>query len=129
LTALKGWGAPELKIAFDRAQKLCATVDDPSKLIPALWLLATFRLGRSEHSEVDRLSAQFFELAKKLNDPALFALASLQVSPLHEGRLREARRILERAAAVADIHLQRSLAQRFGMAPAAVALGYLGNCL
>jgi predicted ATPase len=129
LTALKGWGAPELKIAFDRAQKLCETLDDPSKLIPALWLLATFRLGRSEHAEVDRLSAQFFELAKKLNDPALLALASLQVSPLHEGRLREARRILERAAAVADIRLQRSLAQRFGMAPAAVALGYLGNCL
>jgi len=129
LTALKGWGAPEIEKAFDRAQELCETIDDPSKLIPALWLLATFRLGRSEHAEVDRLCPRLFELAKKLNDPALLALAYLQVSPLHEGRLREARRLLERAAAVQDIRLQRSLAQRFGMSPAAIALGYLGNCL
>lgn len=129
LTALKGWGAPEIEKAFDRAQELCETIDDPSKLIPALWLLATFRLGRSEHAEADRLCRRLFELAKKLNDPALLALAYLQVSPLHEGRLCEARRLLERAAAVQDIRLQRYLAQRFGMSPAAIALGYLGNCL
>jgi predicted ATPase len=129
LIALKGWGAPELGEAYARAQALCKKIDDPSKMIPALWLLATFRLGRSEHVEVNRLSARITELAQKQNDPAFLSLAYLQVSPIHEGKLREARHLLERAAVVQDIHLQRYLAQRFGMSPAAVALCYLGSCL
>jgi hypothetical protein len=36
---------------------------------------------------------------------------------------------LERAAAVQDVNLQRHLAHRFGMSPAAVGLCYLSNCL
>jgi predicted ATPase len=129
LTALKGWGAQELEKAYDRAQTLCENIKNPGKLIPALWLLATFRLGRSEHMEVDRLVARLEALIRQINDPALLAMVYLQVSPLYQGKLVEARVLLERAAAVNDIKLQRHLTHRFGMAPAAVALSYLSNCL
>jgi len=129
ITALKGWGAPELEKAYDRAQILCENFTNPGKLIPALWLLATFRLGRSEHKEVDRLVARLETLIRKINDPALLALVFLQVSPEYQGKFLEARRLLERAAAIEDIKLQRHLAHRFGMAPSVTALGYLGDCL
>jgi adenylate cyclase len=129
LTALKGWGAPELETAYNRAQVLCENIDDSSKLIPVLWLLSTFRIGRSEHAEVDRLVARLVKLAQKTNDPALLTIAFIQVSPFYQGRFSEARRLLERAAAVQDIKQQRYIAHRFGFAPAAIALTYLSNCL
>jgi DNA-binding SARP family transcriptional activator/tetratricopeptide (TPR) repeat protein len=129
LTALKGWGAPELEKAYDRAQVLCENIENPAKLIPALWLLATFRLGRSEHEDVDQLVARLVNLTRKINDPALTAMSYLQVSPLYQGRFSKGKRLLERAAAVQDVNLQRHLAHRFGMAPAAIALCYLSNCL
>ncbi|MFU8825966.1 MAG: BREX system ATP-binding domain-containing protein [Brevefilum sp.] len=129
LTALKGWGAPELEAAYDRTQTLIEKSDDSTKLIPVLWLLATFRLGRSEHAEVDRLVTRLYKLAQQANDPALLALAYLQVSPVYQGKLRQARILLERAAALQDINQGRFLAQRFGFAPAAIALTYLSNCL
>ncbi len=129
LTALKGWGSPELEKAYDRAQILCEGIDDSTKLVPTLWLLATFRLGRAEHAEVDRLVSRMYRLAQKTNDPALITLANIQVSPLYQGRFIEARHLLERAIAEVDIDLQSRVAQRFGMAPAIVSASYLYNCL
>lgn len=129
LTALKGWGALELEVAYNRTQMLVEKSDENTKLIPALWLLATFRIGRSAHAEVNRLVARLFKLAQQTNDPALLKLAYMQISPFYQGKFSEARRLLERAAAIQDINQQRYIAHRFGMAPAAIALTYLSNCL
>jgi predicted ATPase len=129
LTALKGWAPEEMEKAYTRAQELCLHIDDVSQLHPAIWLLALFRLGRSEHAEVDRLVARLVEISKKNNDPALHAMSSLQVSPLYQGKLTEAHKSLEIAGEAPDVNLQRSLTVRYGMAPAAIALGYQGNCL
>ena len=129
LTALKGWAPVEMEKAYTRAQELCLNIDDVSQLHPAIWLLATFRLGRSEHAEVDRLVARLVEITEKSNDPALQAMAPIQVSLLYQGRLKEAQKILEKAEEVPDLNLQRSLTVRYGMAPAAIGLGYLCNCL
>ncbi len=129
LTALKGWAPAEMEKAYTRAQELCLNIDDVSQLHPAIWLLATFRLGRSEHAEVDRLVARLIEISQKYNDPDLQAMSSLQVSPLYQGKLIEAHKFLEIAGEAPDLNLQRSLTVRYGMAPAAIALGYQGNCL
>jgi len=129
LTSLKGWGAPQLEIAYNRAQVLCENIDDTTKLIPFLWLLAAFRIGRSEHTEADQLVARLFKLAQQTKDPALLTLAYLQVSPFYQGKFKEARLLLERAAALQDVNQQRYLAHRFGFAPAPIALTYLSNCL
>jgi predicted ATPase len=129
LTATRGWAPPELAAAYARAQELCETIDDHAQLIPALWLLATFRLGRSEHAEVDKLVGRLSRLAEQTGDPALLALASLQVSPFYQGKFVEARRLLERASTAPDVKEQRDLALRFGMAPAVLALAYRAECL
>jgi DNA-binding SARP family transcriptional activator/tetratricopeptide (TPR) repeat protein len=129
LTALKGWGPPELESAYNRTLVLIEHSGDTSQLIPALWLLATFRIGRSEHAEVDRLAARLLRLAQQTRDPALLTLAYLQVSPFYQGKMRDACMLLECAAASKDINQQRFLAHRFGLAPAAMALTYLSNCL
>ena len=129
LTAVKGWAPPEMAAAYARAQELCASIDDSAQLIPALWLLATFRLGRSEHAEVDRLVARLFRLAQQASDPDLLAMARLQLSPFYQGNFTQARLLLEEAGAAPDVAQQRRLAQKYGMAPAVVALAYLAECL
>jgi tetratricopeptide (TPR) repeat protein len=129
LTATKGWAPPELAAAYARAQELLETAGDDARLIPALWLLATYRLGRSEHAEVDRLVERLSRLVERAGDPGLLALASLQVSPFYQGRFVEARQLLERASAVRDVELQHRLALQYGMPPAVVGLAYLAECL
>jgi len=129
LTATKGWAPPELAAAYARAQELCETIGDDAQLIPALWLLATYRIGRSEHAEADKLVERLSRLAGRAGDPALVALASLQVSPFYQGRFAEARWLLERASAVRDVEQQRDLALRYGLAPAVVGQAYLAECL
>ena len=128
LTASKGWAPPELAVAYARAQELCEGIDDGAQLIPVLWMLAVFRLGRSEHAAVNLLSERMRRLARSTGDAALLALTSLHVSPFYQGRFAEARHELQEAAATPDAALQGHLAQRFGMAPAVVALAYLAEC-
>jgi predicted ATPase/DNA-binding SARP family transcriptional activator len=129
LTASKGWAPPEIATAYARAQELCANIDDSIQLIPALWLLATFRLGRSEHAEVDRLVARLYRLAQEADDSDLRALANLQVSPFYQGKFETARWLFERASTAPDVAQQRRLAQQYGMAPAVVGMAYLAECL
>ncbi len=129
LTALKGWAPPEMATAYARAQELCQNISDDVQLIPALWLLATYWLGRSKHIEVDRLAERFDRLAKQAGDPHLLSLASLQVSSFYQGRFSEAREALERASTSCDVNQQRLLAQQYGMSPAVVGLAYLADTL
>lgn len=129
LTALKGWAPSELAAIYARAQELCMKISDDVQLIPTLWLLATYRLGRSEHAEVDRLSERFYRLAKQAGDPLLLSLASLQVSSFYQGRFCEAKDSLENASASQDLDQQRLLAQQYGMSVAVVGLAYLADTL
>jgi DNA-binding SARP family transcriptional activator/predicted ATPase len=129
ITALWGWAAPALELNYQQAEELCNKMADDPRLVPALWLLAVYRLGRSEHVMVDRLVERLCRLAKKIGDPILSRLASLQVSPLYQGKLREARQILSEASLRGEINQERSLAFQYGMSPAVVGQAYLGNCL
>lgn len=94
-----------------------------------MWLLAVYRLGRSEHAEADRLFKRLSHLAQEADDPALLALAKLRVTSYYQGRFAEARRDLERASAAPDVVQQQELALRYGMAPVVVGLAYLAECL
>ena len=128
ITAIRGWAAPELEQNYRDAEALCHKLADDARLVPALWLLAVYHLGRSEHAAVDSLVKRVYSLAQKIGDPNLLCLASLQVSPLYQGRLIEARQILSRASQPRDVAQQRSLAYRYGLAPSVVALAYLSHC-
>jgi DNA-binding SARP family transcriptional activator/predicted ATPase len=129
ITAAMGWGSPELERNYSQVEELSNKVADDAKLVPALWLLAVYRLGRSEHHAVDKLVQRLAKLATKMRDEGLSCLANLQVSPLYQGRLVEAHQILTLASQNRDVDFQRRLAYRFGMSPTVVGLAYLGNCL
>ena len=128
LTASKGWAPPELAVAYARAQELCEGIEDSAQLIPVLWLLSVFRLGRSEHAVVNLLFERMRRLALQTGDRALMTLTSLHVGLFYQGRFVVARRQMEEAAATPDVVLQQQLAQQFGMAPAVLALAYLAEC-
>ncbi|HSF79670.1 MAG TPA: BTAD domain-containing putative transcriptional regulator [Anaerolineales bacterium] len=129
LTAVWGWAAPELEQHYQQAEELCLKLGDNAQLVPALWLLAVYHLGRAEHAAVDRLIDRLNSLAQKIGDPDLLCLADLQVSPLYQGRLEEVRKTLTRASMPRDVEQQRTLALQYGMSPSVVALAYLGHCL
>lgn len=129
LTTTRGWAAPELEANYRQAEELCEKMGDNLQLVPALWLLAVYRLGRAEHSTVDRLVERLYSLAQKIGDPGLLCLADLQLSPLYQGRLEEALPILVRASLPRQVELQRSLALQYGMSPSVVGLAYLAHCL
>jgi predicted ATPase/DNA-binding SARP family transcriptional activator len=129
LTATKGWAPPEMAAAYERAQALCQVIRDNSQLIPALWQLAVYRIGRSEHAEVDRLVERLTRLAQQAGDPALLSLAKVQVSPFFQGKFSLAKDLLEKASVFSDLNQQIFLAQTYGMAPAVVGMAFLGNCL
>jgi predicted ATPase/DNA-binding SARP family transcriptional activator len=129
LTATRGWAALELETNYRQAEELCQKMGDDAQLVPALWLLAVYRLGRSEHATVDRLVERLSSLAQKIGDPGLLCLADLQVSPLYQGRLTEARQSLTHASLPRDADQQRSLAYQYGMSPSVLGLAYLSNCL
>jgi DNA-binding SARP family transcriptional activator/tetratricopeptide (TPR) repeat protein len=129
LTATLGWAAPQLEQNYRRVEELCEKMADNALLVPALWLSAVYRLGRSEHEIVNRLVERLTVLAEKTGNPGLLCLADLNVVPLHQGRLIQARQILTRVSQWRDLDLQSSLAIQYGMSPAVVGLAYLGNCL
>jgi len=129
LTASRGWAPAELAIAYARAQELTAGLEDDASLVPVLWSLSVFRVGRSEHAVVHDLAKRMRRLAHATHDPTWIALTQLDVSFFYRGRFAAARAALEGAAASPDPEMQRGLAQRFGMAPAVVAMAYLAECL
>lgn len=129
ITATCGWAAPELETNYRKIEEFCDRIEDDPRLVPALWLLAVYRLGRAEHATVDRLVKRLYKLAQAIGDPDLICLANLQVSPLYQGRLDEARQILARASLPRNIDQQRSLATRYGMSPSVVGLAYLAHCV
>jgi DNA-binding SARP family transcriptional activator len=129
LTAIRGWAAPELEMNYRRAEELGYKMADDARLIPALWLLSIYRLGRSEHVLMNKLLERAVTLAQKINDPMLLSLVEMNVSLLHQGRLIEARENLTCSSRSSDLGLQRSLALQYGMSPMVVALAYLATCL
>ncbi len=129
LTAIRGWSPPELAATYARVEELSAGVEDVAQLVEALWLLAVFHLGRSEHHLVQRALERLAALASKTGDPGLVALTRLNAGTIYQGRFTEARPQLEAAAEHPDLDVQRQLAHDFGMAPAVVALAYLAECV
>ena len=129
LTAIHGWAAPDLELNYNLAEELASKVVDNAQLIPTLWLLSIYRLGRSEHSAMNKLHERAVRLAQKVNDPLLLSLVEMNVSILHQGKLIEAKENLARSSQSFDEQVQRSLALQFGMSPTIVARAYLASCL
>ncbi len=129
LTAVKGWAAPELEAVYDRALELCSELTDDSQLIRTLWLLAVYRMGRSEYQKVDTLIEQLSSIAQRTADPRWTWMGKYNVSKLYQGNFKQTRDDLESVSRLYDPNEARNLAQIYGMAPHVVGEAYLSNCL
>ena len=71
LIATKGYGAPEVGAAYDRALELCRKIGETPELFPVLFGLWAFYLVRAELKKARELAEQLLNLAQRVEDPAL----------------------------------------------------------
>jgi predicted ATPase/class 3 adenylate cyclase len=129
LTAVKGWATPELSAVYDRALELCSELTDDTQLVRTLWLLAIYRMGRSEHEKADKLVKQLSIIVQRTGDPRWTWMDKYFVYKFYQGKFLETRENLENVSQLYEPNQQRILAQSYGMAPSIVGEAYLSNCL
>lgn len=93
LLATKGTAAPEVGVAYTRAQQLCVQLGETLQLFDVLRGLRRFYLGRGDLKTGQALAEQSLSLAERLHRPALLAEAhaALGILALHRGELASAR--------------------------------------
>ena len=104
LMAHKGYAAPEVAAAYDRARELCHQVGQTPRLIRVLLGLGTFYFVRGELEAARDLGAEGLAMAERLNDGPRLRQAHLGIGSalFHLGDLHTALSHLERGAAVVD---------------------------
>jgi hypothetical protein len=123
LIHVKGYAAPETKVAVERARLLieqAEAVGDPPEdplllfsVLNGFWL-ANYVAGNG--SVICELTSQFLALAKRQTAivPLMIGHRMVGTSLLHTGHLIQARAHLDRAIALYDPAVHRPLATRFG---------------
>ena len=76
LMATKGAGAGEVEASYLHAQRLCAQLDDSSRLFPVLWGLWYFNYSRGQYARARQLAEQVLALAQMGDDPAFLLEAN-----------------------------------------------------
>jgi predicted ATPase/DNA-binding winged helix-turn-helix (wHTH) protein len=109
LAVTKGYAAPEVQHAQERAFLLCQQMGDVPQLFPVLAGLWGFRFLRAELHMAKELATQLFRLVQPVPDPALLVwahtLQGLTLSTL--GELSTALRQLEQGITLYDPKLHR----------------------
>lgn len=76
LTATKGYAAPEVKSAYDRARELCLQVGETPQLVLILRGLSAFYYVRAELQTARAIAEQLLELVQSQQDRTLLLQAS-----------------------------------------------------
>jgi predicted ATPase/transcriptional regulator with XRE-family HTH domain len=124
LIATRGYAAPELKRAFNRAQALCQQIGETPWLFQVLWGLGRFYLVRPQLDAAVKVGQRLLAQARRTRDPdrLLEAHNSLGAVRFHRGELRLAREHLERGFALYDPERHRAHALIYGQDPGVVCL-------
>lgn len=125
LIATKGYAAPEVEAAFDRARALSEGIGDTPQLFPALWGLWSFHIVRASHLASLELGDQLKEIAGR--DPGLLLEAhrALGSTLLYMGEIRRARRHLEKGVELYDPRYHSSHAYYYGQNPLVACMSSL----
>jgi len=101
LQMTKGIAAPEVEQAYTRAYALCQQVGETPELVPVLYGLYRFYLGRPQFQMTRELGETLLRLAQRTHDPALAVSAhnALGVTWFYLGALPAASQHLEEAIA------------------------------
>ena len=116
LLMTKGQGAPEVEHAYIQAHALCQQVGETPELVPVLYGLYRFYVGRLQLHTAREIGETLLRLARHADDPALAVLAhsALGFTSLCLGALPVARLHLEEAIARATPDQRRALVVRIG---------------
>ena len=126
LSGAKGYGAPEVDRAYNRARELCEKVGEPSQLFLVLYGLwgHNFVLGKLDM--VPKLAEQCLNLAQDIRDPALLMEAYRMVgeTALYHGDFEKAREYWEHSLSLYDPEKHRAHAEIYGQDPGVALLAH-----
>jgi predicted ATPase len=125
--AIKGFGAPEARRTYMRAQELCDKVGETPQLFPAMWGVWYFYAVHPEEKKAKELGEQLVTLAQNLQDPTLLLVAyrSLGSTLLAYGEPAQALECLRKGIALYDLQKHRSLAYVYGQDIGVVCRGWV----
>ena len=114
--AIKGFGAPEVRQTYTRAQEIIQMVGESPQLFPALWGVWYFHAIRPQEKKAVELGEQLVALAQNLRDQTLLLVAyrSLGASLFVYGEPAKALECLRKGIALYDPQKHSSLAHIYG---------------
>ncbi|HSR34471.1 MAG TPA: hypothetical protein VLY63_28210, partial [Anaerolineae bacterium] len=124
LIPMRGYGSPDVAQAFARGRELCRALGDPPEVIPVLFGLGMFYLGRGELSKARDEGEWLLQLAQQAGDIGheVGVHAPLGAAYLMQGDLQGARRHFEQCAALYNPGRDRDLVRQQGQDPAVASL-------
>jgi predicted ATPase len=119
LVSAKGLGAPEVEHAYTQAHALCQQVGETPELVPVLFGLRRFYVGRLQLHKAREIDETLLRLAQGAEHPALAVIAhyALGTTWLFFGALPAARLYLEEAIARDTPDQDRAPVLRMGQDP------------
>jgi predicted ATPase len=129
--ATRGFGAPEVGAAYNRALELCRAIGETPQLFPVLWGLWVFYLVQARLGTARELAEEMLRLGEDTGDPALLLEGhwTLGDTLFWLGEFEAAREHLEQAVALYDPAAHRAHAFIYGQDPGVSALIYLSFSL
>lgn len=131
LVATKGYAAPEVEQVYARARALCQRLGEVPQFVPVLFGLRLYYQQRAEFQPAHALEAQLYELAQRVQDPALLLMShqALGASAYWLGELAQARTHLEQGIALYVPEQHRTLAFGAIQNPGVACLAFVGRVL
>jgi predicted ATPase/class 3 adenylate cyclase len=126
LSAARGYGASEVEVAYTRAYELGQHVGDAPELLPVLWGLWYFTLGRAEFGRAQTLGEHLLLVGQRAQDPILQlpGHTAMGITRLFLGEVEQAHPHLEQSVSLYDLQQHQALAFLYGM-----DCGMLGRAL
>jgi predicted ATPase len=117
LLASRGYAAPEVETAYTRAYELGQHVGDTPQLLPMLWGLWFFAMGRAEFGRAQMLGEHLLQMGQRVQDPILLLAGHTATGTtlLLLGEFAQACLHLEQYMSLYDPQQHRTLAFLYGM--------------
>jgi hypothetical protein len=124
--AAKGYAAPEVGSAYERARELVSMVDDPLRFFPALHGICRYYTTRGDHATAEGLGEKLLSLANGTDDVGLQMEAHRAMGHVlwSVGKQQLAVEHLDSAIASYDAGTHRSHALHYGGDPQVMCLGF-----
>jgi predicted ATPase/class 3 adenylate cyclase len=126
LLMTRGHGATEVEIAYSRARELSERAGDKLQLMPALFGLWRYFIGRGDCQVTRELGVQILELSENADDRSGQVLGhyALGYTLFCCGELGESLKHFEAGHRLYDLRLRESVAFRLGQDPGVACLAY-----